>query len=427
MMPNMRMRYSAQMLADARTAEVLLYGEIVPDSWRWSEADQSALSFDRQIREMRENGADKLHLRVNCPGGAVNEAVAMRSTIMNAGFEEMTATIEGICASAATVPVCVPGMHVRIVPCSEFMIHNPAGGVWGDAAEMEKGAERLRKLEDSVAKLYAERTGRDVDEIRDWMNAETWMTAEEAVDSGFADEVLAAEDDAAAKMSARTMQVMMSAYKSVPERLQMNICAEDEIGPGAEEADPAPADDNNLAAYEENHGGRDEEENNEMDMTNALASAGRQQHTERTDSSPVAGLSHDMAETAIKMTAEQLRAGNPELYAAMMRDAAEAERARMQEIDEMTEPGYEQMAAEAKQTGKTPMEFYKQMVAAKKQKRDNYRAMRAEETKPADEVTGGDSGDNDSEQQYADEMEKYKAEMKAIGAQMRAGGDGYMF
>jgi ATP-dependent Clp endopeptidase proteolytic subunit ClpP len=383
------------MLADTRTAEVLLYGEIVPDSWRWSEADQSALSFDRQIREMRENGADKLHLRVNCPGGAVNEAVAMRSTIMNAGFEEMTATIEGICASAATVPVCVPGMHVRIVPCSEFMIHNPAGGVWGDAAEMEKGAERLRKLEDSVAKLYAERTGRDVDEIHDWMNAETWMTAEEAVDSGFADEVLAAEDDAAAKMSAQTMQVMMSAYKSVPKRLQMNICAEDEIGPGAEEADPAPADDNNLAAYEEDHGGRDEEENNEMDMT--------------------------------QMTAEQLRAGNPELYAAMMRDAAEAERARMQEIDEMTEPGYEQMAAEAKQTGKTPMEFYKQMVAAKKQKRDNYRTMRAEETKPADEVTGGDSGDNDPEQQYADEMEKYKAEMKAIGAQMRAGGDGYMF
>lgn len=394
-MPNMRMRYSAQMLADTRTAEVLLYGEIVPDSWRWSEADQSALSFDKQIREMRENGADKLHLRVNCPGGAVNEAVAMRSTIMNAGFEEMTATIEGICASAATVPVCVPGMHVRIVPCSEFMIHNPAGGVWGDAAEMEKGAERLRKLEDSVAKLYAERTGRDVDEIHDWMNAETWMTAEEAVENGFADEVLAAEDDAAAKMSARTMQVMMSAYKSVPERLQMNICAEEEIGPGAEEADPAPADDNNLAAYEEDHGGRDEEENNEMDMT--------------------------------QMTAEQLRAGNPELYAAMMRDAAEAERARMQEIDEMTEPGYEQMAAEAKQTGKTPMEFYKQMVAAKKQKRDNYRTMRAEETKPADEVTGGDSGDNDSEQQYADEMEKYKAEMKAIGAQMRAGGDGYMF
>ena len=158
-----RMRYSAQMMADDETAEVMLYGEIVPDGWRWSDSEQSAFAFDKQIKEMRAAGATKAHLRINCPGGAVNEAVAMRSTLMNAGFDELTATIEGMCASAATVPIAIPGMHVKIAPCSEFMIHNPAGDVWGDAAEMEKAAARLRKLEDSVAKLFAERTGRDVD------------------------------------------------------------------------------------------------------------------------------------------------------------------------------------------------------------------------------------------------------------------------
>lgn len=427
-MPDMRMRYSMQMMADAHTAEVLLYGEIVPDNWRWMESDMSAYAFEKQIREMRSAGADKLHLRINCPGGAVDEAVAMRSDIINAGFEEMTATIEGLCASAATVPITVPGMRVRIAPGSEFMIHNPAGGIYGDAAEMEKGAMRLRKLEGSVAKLYAERTGRDVDEIRDWMNAETWLTPEEAVEYGFADEVLAdKKDDGTAKMSAQTMQVMMSAYRSIPERLyalvteghqqrpeqtngllgagldreggetamRMNVCAEDEIGPGAADADNAASADDIAAAAQGERSGQYEEENNDMDMT--------------------------------QMTAEHLRAGNPELYAAMMRDAAEAERARMQEIDDLTEPGYEQMAADAKKNGTSPMEFMKMLVAAKKQKRENYRAMRAEETKPADEVTGGDSGDNDEEQQYADEMAKYQAEMKAIGAQMRVGSNGSMF
>ena len=107
------------MNASDSEAEIMLYGEIIqdmPEDWKWSKEDKSAADFDKAIKAARDGGARKLLLRINSPGGIVSEAVAMRSILCAAGFENITVRIEGLCASAATIIAAIPGEHVQIAP-----------------------------------------------------------------------------------------------------------------------------------------------------------------------------------------------------------------------------------------------------------------------------------------------------------------------
>ena len=125
-MPNrdgFRLRFDApRMAAGSDEAEVMLYGEIIPDySTYYKEVypqDKSAADFDKAIKQAKENGARRLLLRINSPGGIVTQAVAMRAILAAANFESVTVRVEGLCASAATIPACLPGAHVVITPGS---------------------------------------------------------------------------------------------------------------------------------------------------------------------------------------------------------------------------------------------------------------------------------------------------------------------
>ena len=192
-----RLAYNVHMEAEnSDTAEVMLYGEIVEDGpkwWKWSEEDKSAADFDKAIKDVLKAGAKKLLLRINSPGGVCTESVAMRSILANAGFEEINIRIEGMCASAATDIATLPGAHVAIAEGSEYMIHNPWCYALGNANELEHTIDRLRNIEKMSRGFYMKRTGQAEEQIKEWMDAETWFTADQAVEYGFADEVLEAE------------------------------------------------------------------------------------------------------------------------------------------------------------------------------------------------------------------------------------------
>lgn len=363
-----RLGYSVHMEAEnSDTAEVMLYGEIVEDGpkwWKWSEEDKSAAEFKKAIDEVREKGAKKLLLRINSPGGVCTESVAMRSILGNAGFEEINIRIEGMCASAATDIATLPGAHVAIAEGSEYMIHNPWCFAYGNANDLEHTIERLRNIEQMSRGFYMKRTGQTEETIREWMDAETWFTAQEAVKYGFADEVLepeiagAGETPAAACVSDREMAAMRGLYKTVPQQIAIR------------------------------HG--------QMDHTG--------QHGEPNDVSngtPVAGVptenknpkEEQHMELTKDTTVDQLREANPALFEQVQQDAVAAERARLEDIDALTVPGYEDLAAQAKANGTSATDFHKQLVAAMKQKGTDFMKAREKETEPAKGVAGGEPGD----------------------------------
>jgi len=78
---------------------------------------------------------------------------------------------------------------------TKLMIHRATLGTYGNAEELRKDADVLQRLEDSILKIFAKRTGKDVAELRTMMDEETWLDAEEAVEQGFADRVAREEEE----------------------------------------------------------------------------------------------------------------------------------------------------------------------------------------------------------------------------------------
>lgn len=110
------------------------------------------------------------------------------------------------------------------------------------------------------------------------------------------------------------------------------------------------------------------------------------------------------------ITMEQLRTENPNLLAQVVA----AERQRVQDIDDLTMPGYEQMAAEAKRNGTSAMDFQKAVVKAQREKGPAFMAARQQEVAPAAQVTGGEPNDAKTTEE---ELAAYVKEMTAYAAQ----------
>lgn len=168
-------------LAD-REAEVFLYGEI---AW-----DVDASEF---VRELSLLDVDVIRLRVNSPGGDAYQGIAMMNALQTHPARVET-TVEGMAFSAASFIVAGGSDHVTIYPGAEVMIHDALVSTYGNADDMGRAIERLDRMSNSIAEIYARRAGGDPEDWRAAMRAETWFTAQEAVDAGLADEVWEPEE-----------------------------------------------------------------------------------------------------------------------------------------------------------------------------------------------------------------------------------------
>ncbi len=131
--------------------------------------------------------AKVIHLRINSPGGAVLDAEAMR-TIVAQHPAKVIAHIDGMAASAAT-GLALAAKEIEMSAGGAFMVHDPWGSCVGNAQDMETYAILLRQTADNIVQTYRARTGKPEKQIREWMNAETWFTAEEAKRHGFVDRI----------------------------------------------------------------------------------------------------------------------------------------------------------------------------------------------------------------------------------------------
>ena len=172
--------------AESQDVELYLYGQIAEESWR--ENDKSAKEF---ADDLAACGGKNITLRINSPGGDIFAAQAIYN-VLRAYPGKVTAHIDGICASAATVVACGAG-KVVMPKNALYMIHNPMACVFDmlDAEALRKMADTLAKVKETVVNVYKDRAGdkMSVDEIIRLMNEETWMSAEEALDKGLIDEI----------------------------------------------------------------------------------------------------------------------------------------------------------------------------------------------------------------------------------------------
>ena len=167
---------------------IYIYGEIIP--WQDNNAAEyggvNLKDVSKQIQSYPDS--DTLVAHIHSPGGDVFEGFAIHDALRNSG-KKITTVIEGLCASIATV-IALAGDERKITENSQFMIHNPWGMAMGDSSDLSKYADDLQREENRMAEFYASKIGGNVDDIKAMMKEETWMTADEAKEKGFVNDII---------------------------------------------------------------------------------------------------------------------------------------------------------------------------------------------------------------------------------------------
>lgn len=176
---------AVKVAAQANEATVYLYDVIVADQltaeWFGGVTPQELVP---QIDGLK---VDTIHLRINSPGGDVFAAQAIAAALER-NPANVVAHVDGLAASAATA-ICMAADDVVIADGAMFMIHNAWTIAIGDKEDFIDTAALLEKVDGALAAKYSQRSGMKLEDVTQLMDAETWFTAQEAVEAGFASSV----------------------------------------------------------------------------------------------------------------------------------------------------------------------------------------------------------------------------------------------
>ena len=221
--------YAVQASGEAaeRVIEVFVYGEI--GAW-----GITANQFVQDLRAM-DDGVSPVIAAFNSIGGDLFDGLAMHNALSRLG-ERCTGRIDALAASAASVAVC--GAHKVVIAANAMlMIHNPWTYAAGDAEDFRKVADVLDQTMEAIIAAYKAKAP-DIDEaeLRRLVAAETWLTANEAVALGLADEV----GDGIKVKACLGQGGVLQRYQHAPAELLAQLDEPPEPDPELEPVDPAP-------------------------------------------------------------------------------------------------------------------------------------------------------------------------------------------
>jgi ATP-dependent protease ClpP protease subunit len=306
---------------DELLGEVLIYGDISEDPQWWDELTPK--TFRESLKLLGD--VKRIDVHINSYGGFVSAGAAIYS-ILKQQTAEVVVHIDGFALSAASV-IAMAGDTVVMPGNAVIMIHNPSIYSVGDANQLRKDADTLDKLREAMVAAYTGKTGLSRDEIIEMLDAETWLTADEAVEKGFADvvaEPLMAVAHVKANVIAVNGQVFdLSRYKKPPISLLKNNEMEG----------------NDLVNKDKTHVTPD-------------ANPASQPVNQETTAQTIAPT----AETIVPATDRD----------AIFAEAVASERARLAALDELAVPGAEDLIAQAKQSGALPHDVAIEIIKAQK-------------------------------------------------------------
>ena len=188
----MEMRNSFKIVNQGEdNAQLSIYG-IIGDYWDELDAKDVVTAIEAISKP-------NITVRIHSDGGSVFAGLAIYNALVRHPAN-IIVEIDALAASTASI-IAMSGT-VRMPENAFMMIHNPLVGVRGEAKELLAKAALLVKIKDSLVKVYTDKTGQTTEKVSEMMDDETWLTAREAKDLGFADEVIGAVSDPENRMSA---------------------------------------------------------------------------------------------------------------------------------------------------------------------------------------------------------------------------------
>lgn len=194
-----------------KEVELLVYGYV--GGW-----DIQSKDFIHQLKSLEEGTT--LRIRINSGGGSAFEGIAIYHAIRRySGYKIVE--IDALAASAASI-IAMAGDEI-IMPNGTFlMIHNSWTYMEGDANELTRAAEMMEQLDNGLAEIYSIRTGQDTNEIKQMMKDETWLSAETALELGFATSIV---DDIPISASLKGSNYFVNGveFSNIPERIKQKV------------------------------------------------------------------------------------------------------------------------------------------------------------------------------------------------------------
>lgn len=224
---------------EANETELRIEGVIANESWYEDEVSP------KMFREELAKHSGDITVRINSPGGDVTAGVSLYNSL-NEHDGHVTVKVDGLAASIASL-IAMAGDKIIMLPASMMMTHLPWSVAMGNAKDMEQTVEMLKKVGESMIPIYAARTGLSEERVLELLEAETWMTAQDAVELGFADEAVEAKTSLASAMArikdftastqSAVMQPMMSIQaKATPVKNEVEEANATDTTPSVDEA-----------------------------------------------------------------------------------------------------------------------------------------------------------------------------------------------
>ncbi len=153
--------------------------------------DQVANIVVAQLLFLEAENPDKdIHLYINSPGGVVTAGLAIYDTMQYIKPDVSTICI-GSCASMAAVLLTAGAKGKRYaLPHANVMIHQPLGGVRGQATDIEIHAKEILRLREELNHILASHSGQSIETIQEYTERDNFMTAKAALEYGLVDKIL---------------------------------------------------------------------------------------------------------------------------------------------------------------------------------------------------------------------------------------------
>ncbi|NFL93300.1 Clp protease ClpP [Clostridium botulinum] len=193
-------------------ADIYFYGDIVGDEWeKWCDTDTCPQDI---LDKLAETKGKDLNIYINSGGGSVFAGLAMYKMLNRAEGRKIV-HIDGLAGSIASV-IAMVGDEIVMPSNSYLMIHKPSNMVWGNATEMRKMADDLDTIQIGIENVYKSKLkeGIDIETIKDLMDKETWLVANEA--EKYFNVTVIEENKAIAKLNINNYKD----YKNIPEELK---------------------------------------------------------------------------------------------------------------------------------------------------------------------------------------------------------------
>lgn len=166
---------------------LFLSGEISDETWYGDEVTPQL------FKDELNSGQGDITVWINSPGGDVF-AAAQIYNMLKEYTGNVTVRIDSLAASAASV-IAMAGNTVEMSPVAMMMIHNPSTIAFGEAKDMEKTIGMLAEVKESILNAYEAKTGLNRVKLSHMMDDESWFNAKKALELGFADKIMFADDD----------------------------------------------------------------------------------------------------------------------------------------------------------------------------------------------------------------------------------------